>query len=80
MVNDVFKILRILDDLQLLDSSNEEIYIQRANIYSKKDNHEAAVLLLHQALKEIDVISCEHGFELGYGLAGFSVGVKRHSY
>src|SRR5690606_9000300 len=32
---------QLLDELQVLDSSNEEIYIQRANIYSKKDNHEA---------------------------------------
>ncbi|GGW31229.1 tetratricopeptide repeat protein [Arenibacter certesii] len=40
----------MLDELQLIDSSNEEIFIQRANIYSKKDNHEAAVSLLHHAL------------------------------
>lgn len=40
----------ILDELQRLDSANEEIYIQRANIYSKKDNHEAAVELLKKAL------------------------------
>ncbi|MBD1263024.1 tetratricopeptide repeat protein [Maribacter polysiphoniae] len=40
----------LLDKLQVLDSSNEEIYIQRANIYSKKDNHEAAVKLLKKAL------------------------------
>ena len=40
----------MLDELQLLDSANEEIYIQRANIYSKKDNHEAAVTLLQEAL------------------------------
>ncbi len=42
---------KMLDRLQLLDSSNEEIYIQRANIYSKKDNHEAAVALLEKALE-----------------------------
>jgi tetratricopeptide (TPR) repeat protein len=42
---------KILDNLQLLDSTNEEIYIQRANIYSKKDNHEAAVVLLKKALE-----------------------------
>lgn len=42
---------RILDDLQLIDSGNEEIYIQRANIYSKQDNHEAAVAYLHKALE-----------------------------
>ncbi|MBU2945562.1 tetratricopeptide repeat protein [Zobellia uliginosa] len=39
-----------LDELQILDATNEEIYIQRANIYSKKDNHEAAVALLNKAL------------------------------
>ncbi len=39
-----------LDALQVLDSTNEEIFIQRANIYSKKDNHEAAVALLNKAL------------------------------
>ncbi|NNE01947.1 MAG: hypothetical protein HKN52_02180, partial [Eudoraea sp.] len=42
---------KILDKLQVVDSSNEEIYIQRANIYSKKDNHEAAVVLLKKALE-----------------------------
>lgn len=42
---------RLLDKLQLLDSTNEEVYIQRANIYSKKDNHEAAVTLLKKALE-----------------------------
>jgi tetratricopeptide (TPR) repeat protein len=42
---------KLLDKLQLLDSTNEEIYIQRANIYSKKDNHEAAVALLEKALE-----------------------------
>ena len=41
----------LLDQLQLLDATNEEIYIQRANIYSKKDNHEAAVALLEKALE-----------------------------
>lgn len=45
---------RMLDELQLLDSTNEEIYIQRANIYSKKDNHEAAVTLLQKALELSD--------------------------
>ena len=40
-----------LDALQALDGTNEEIYIQRANIYSKKDNHEAAVDLLLKALE-----------------------------
>ncbi|MBT8184868.1 MAG: hypothetical protein KJN76_08500 [Eudoraea sp.] len=41
----------ILDELQLVDGNNEEIYVQRANIYSKKDNHEAAIILLNRALE-----------------------------
>jgi len=41
----------LLDELQSLDANNEEIYIQRANIYSKKDNHEKAVIFLQQALE-----------------------------
>ena len=45
---------QLLDKLQILDRSNEEIYIQRANIYSKKDNHEAAINLLFQALELTD--------------------------
>ncbi|SHJ40305.1 Tfp pilus assembly protein PilF [Arenibacter nanhaiticus] len=45
---------QLLDELQSIDSSNEEIYIQRANIFSKKDNHEAAVMLLHEALNLTD--------------------------
>ncbi|RAJ07542.1 tetratricopeptide repeat protein [Arenibacter echinorum] len=45
---------KMLDELQVIDSNNEEIYIQRANIYSKKDNHEAAVSLLTQALNLTD--------------------------
>ncbi len=42
---------KLLDDLQIMDSTNEEIFIQRANIYSKKDNHEAAVDMLQKALE-----------------------------
>jgi tetratricopeptide (TPR) repeat protein len=41
---------KILDELQNIDSSNEEIYIQRANIESKQDNHRGAVDLLLEAL------------------------------
>lgn len=41
---------KMLNELQLIDRTNEEIYIQRANIYSKKDDHEAAVNLLLEAL------------------------------
>ncbi|MEO1009980.1 MAG: tetratricopeptide repeat protein [Bacteroidota bacterium] len=50
---------RHLDQLQLLDANNEEIYIQRANIYSKQDNHEQAVVLLQKALQ-----LAENGFDI----------------
>jgi tetratricopeptide (TPR) repeat protein len=49
--NNLDKAEQLLDKLQLLDRANEEIYIQRANIYSKKDNHSAAVNLLKKALE-----------------------------
>ncbi len=52
--NNLDRAEELLDKLQLLDSSNEEIFIQRANIYSKKDNHEAAVKLLKRALELSD--------------------------
>lgn len=41
---------KILDQLQNIDSFNEEIYIQRANIQSKQDNHQDAINLLLEAL------------------------------
>ncbi|MBO0322084.1 hypothetical protein J0X14_07235 [Muricauda sp. CAU 1633] len=41
---------RLLDEIQIIDAHNEEIYIQRANIQSKKDNHQEAVNLLLEAL------------------------------
>lgn len=41
---------RLLDEIQNIDAHNEEIYIQRANIQSKKDNHQEAVNLLLEAL------------------------------
>ncbi|MGX1929450.1 tetratricopeptide repeat protein [Flagellimonas sp. 2504JD4-2] len=41
---------RLLDSLQTIDSHNEEIYIQRANIQSKQDNHAEAISLLLEAL------------------------------
>lgn len=40
----------LLDELHNMDASNEEIYIQKANIYSKKDNHEQAIEVLKKAL------------------------------
>ncbi len=42
---------KLLDELESVDTNNEEIYIQRANIYSKKDNHEGAISLLRRALE-----------------------------
>ena len=52
--NDLHMAEILLDKLQVLDANNEEIYIQRANIYSKKDNHVAAVNLLIRALEIAD--------------------------
>ncbi|BFP42697.1 tetratricopeptide repeat protein [Flavobacteriaceae bacterium GF1] len=40
----------ILDQLQEVDAANEEIYIQRANILSKQDNHQGAIQMLLEAL------------------------------
>ncbi|WP_190809286.1 tetratricopeptide repeat protein [Flagellimonas sp. S3867] len=42
---------KLLDQLQNIDSHNEEIYIQRANIQSKQDNHPEAINLLLEALQ-----------------------------
>ena len=40
-----------LDVLESLDSENEEIYIQRANIWSKQDKHDLAIACLQRALE-----------------------------
>jgi tetratricopeptide (TPR) repeat protein len=42
---------KMLNELYALEPTNEEIFIQKANIYSKRDDHEKAVELLQQALK-----------------------------
>lgn len=44
----------LLDEIQNIDSHNEEIYIQRANIRSKQDHHQEAVDLLMEALHLTD--------------------------
>ncbi|WP_147677566.1 tetratricopeptide repeat protein [Algibacter pacificus] len=44
----------LLDNLYAIDPLNEEIYIQKANIFSKKDQHEKAIDVLKQALKLTD--------------------------
>ena len=41
---------KMLNELYAIEPNNEEIYIQKANIYSKRDNHEKAVELLKTAL------------------------------
>ena len=42
---------KLLNELYFLEPTNEEIYIQKANIYSKRDDHAKAVELLTQALQ-----------------------------
>jgi len=41
----------LLNELHSLDPMNEEIFIQKANIFSKKDNHEQAIEVLKQAIQ-----------------------------
>jgi len=45
---------KMLNELYAIEPTNEEIYIQKANIYSKRDNHEKAVEFLKIALKYTD--------------------------
>lgn len=51
----------LINELQMLESSNEEIYIQHANIFSRKNNHKKAIELLEKALEvtqdEVDVLN-----------------------
>ena len=51
----------LLDSLYLLEKSNEEIYIQKANILSRRDKHNKAIVLLEKALEitedQADVLS-----------------------
>ncbi len=42
---------KLLNELFAIEPTNEEIYIQKANIYSKKDEHEKAIENLKIALK-----------------------------
>lgn len=42
---------KMLNELYAIEPTNEEIFIQKANIYSKRDNHIKAVELLQEALK-----------------------------
>ncbi|HBY69601.1 MAG TPA: hypothetical protein DEG69_18750 [Flavobacteriaceae bacterium] len=51
----------LLNDLYSLEQSNQEVYIQKANILSRRDNHKKAIQLLEKALEitndENDVMS-----------------------
>ena len=44
----------LLNELYSLDPTNEEIFIQKANIFSKKDDHQKAIDVLKQALDLTD--------------------------
>ncbi|MBX2827412.1 MAG: tetratricopeptide repeat protein [Flavobacteriaceae bacterium] len=59
--NELDKAEEILDELYVLEKSNEEIYIQKANVYSRRDEHKKAISLLEKALEitadEADVLS-----------------------
>jgi len=46
----------LLNELYSLDPMNEELYIQKANIFSKKDEHQKAIDVLKKALKLTDDI------------------------
>jgi tetratricopeptide (TPR) repeat protein len=48
---------KMLDELQTIESSNEEIYIQRANILSKQDQHEDAIEFLKLSLAVADDVA-----------------------
>jgi len=45
---------KILNELYAIEPNNEEIYIQKANILSKRDQHEKAIEQLHIALHYTD--------------------------
>jgi tetratricopeptide (TPR) repeat protein len=45
---------KLLNELYSLEPTNEEIYIQKANIHSKRDEHEKAIEFLKIALKYTD--------------------------
>ena len=45
---------KLLNELFLIEPTNEEVYIQKAAIYSKRENHEKAVEFLKKALEFTD--------------------------
>jgi tetratricopeptide (TPR) repeat protein len=48
---------KLLNDLYALEPNNEEIYIQKANIFSKRDQHAEAIETLKVALKFSDDVA-----------------------
>lgn len=44
----------LLDELEVIEPSNSEIYVQRANLYSKLNKHQKAIELLQYALPLTD--------------------------
>ncbi|CEN34762.1 tetratricopeptide repeat protein [Capnocytophaga cynodegmi] len=44
----------ILDELEMIEPSNSEVYVQKANLYSKLNQHEKAIDLLKYALPLAD--------------------------
>lgn len=45
---------KLLNDLKKIDPNNDEVYIQKSNIYSKKGQHELAIQELNEALNITD--------------------------
>ena len=45
---------KLLNELFSIEPNNDEIFIQKANIYSKRDDHTKAVALLEEALQHTD--------------------------
>ncbi len=58
---EIQKASNLLKELQAIEPTNEEIYVQQAAIYSKSDNHDKAINLLKIALTytddEADILS-----------------------
>lgn len=58
--NDFNSAEKLLNSLFELEPNNEELYIQKANIYSKKDQHQKAIDTFKEALKIADDCSEIH--------------------
>lgn len=59
--DEIEKASSLLKDLQAIEPTNEEVYVQQANICSKNDDHSSAINLLKIALAytddEVDILS-----------------------